>query len=277
MVASRVIHSRDKKGQRTWDIWCSFCTSINIHPDILTLADPVPILQTFSLRWWDGRIAPSGNPNRARSVEDATWLVSQKLSLLEDKDPRLDSTGNQDFRLRHMYSAWKKLDNPPAARVEPVPIIILLRAAALCTSSCNRDNTTIDCIWMAFYFLLCPGEYANASGKIGQLHFFMPISQPFNSVLQVRLHFHFIFICANRSTSKWRAINKNENCTSSFIWNLCVQKRSPPYYNLHLGRTHDVKWVVYTTFDLKYSFRHCFIMFLFTFLRISWHLKWMSK
>ena len=37
----------------------------------------------------------------------------------------------------------------------------------------------------------------------------------------------------------------------------------PPYYNLYLGRTHDVKRVAHTTFDLKCSFRHCFIMFLF--------------
>lgn len=147
------------------------------------MADPVPILQAFGLRWRDGRIAPSGDPNRARSVEDAIRLVGQKFSLLGAKDPRLDSTGKQDFRLRRMYSAWKKLDDPPA-RVEPVPMVILLRAAALCTN-CDRDSATIDCIWMAFYFLLRPGEYANASGdakhpfrlcdvqyKIGHLHIF---------------------------------------------------------------------------------------------------------
>ena len=83
-----------------------------------------------------------------------------------------------------MYSAWKKIDDPPA-RVEPVPMMILLCAAALCTD-CDRDSATIDCVWMAFYFLLRPGEYANhASGDakhpfrlcdvqyaIGHLHIF---------------------------------------------------------------------------------------------------------
>ena len=182
-VASGVVPSRDREGQRTWDIWCSFCASINVHPDISTLADFVPVLQAFGLRWRDGRIAPSGDPNRARSVEDAIQLVGQKFSLLGFKDPRLDSTGKQDFRLRRMYSAWEKLDDPPA-RVEPVPMIILLCAAELCTD-CDRNNATIDCIWMAFYFLLHPGEYANASGdakhpfrlcdvqyKIGHVHIF---------------------------------------------------------------------------------------------------------
>ena len=98
------------------------------------------------------------------------------------KDPRLNAFGKVDFRLNRMYTAWKKVDSPPA-RVEPVPMSILLRAAELATPSV-RDQATIDCIWMAFYFLLRPGEYANASGdakhpfrlkdvefKIGAQHF----------------------------------------------------------------------------------------------------------
>ena len=78
------------------------------------------------------------------------------------KDPRFDSTGKQDFRLRRMYAAWKKSDDPPA-RVEPVPMVILLRATELIGHT-TQDRATIDCMWMGFYFLLRPGEYANASG-----------------------------------------------------------------------------------------------------------------
>ena len=70
------------KAERTWKIWCAFCESINANPDLSTMADPIPLLQTFGLRWRDGRISPSGKPNRARSVEDAIRLVSQKFSLL---------------------------------------------------------------------------------------------------------------------------------------------------------------------------------------------------
>eukprot|EP00552_Chaetoceros_brevis_P001237 CAMPEP_0197738092 /NCGR_PEP_ID=MMETSP1435-20131217/12606_1 /TAXON_ID=426625 /ORGANISM="Chaetoceros brevis, Strain CCMP164" /LENGTH=80 /DNA_ID=CAMNT_0043326859 /DNA_START=17 /DNA_END=256 /DNA_ORIENTATION=+ len=40
---------------------------------------------------------------------------------------------------------------------------ILLQASALCGPS-NRDKATIDCLWVAFVFLLRPGEYANSSG-----------------------------------------------------------------------------------------------------------------
>ena len=89
-----------------------------------------------------------------------------------------------------MYSAWKKEDDPPA-RMEPVPMTILLRAAALAGPTI-RDEATMDCIWMAFYFLLRPGEYANATGdakhpfklkdvqfKVGSLHIFDVMTCPF--------------------------------------------------------------------------------------------------
>ena len=83
-----------------------------------------------------------------------------------------------------MYSAWKKVDDPPK-RVEPVPMAILMMALTIVGITPNRqDDAVMDCIWMAFYFLLRPGEYANASGdtphpfrlrdvefKIGSLHF----------------------------------------------------------------------------------------------------------
>ena len=182
-VRAGVVPSRDRKAQRAWEIWVAICSSINANPDVSKMADPVPLLQAFGLRWRDGRISPSGNPKRARSVEDAIRLVSQKFPLLGAKDPRLDEGGRQDFRLRQMYAAWNKVDDPPK-RVEPVPLSILMRAEELSTSN-PRDRATMDCIWIAFYILLRPGEYANASGdalhpfrlvdvecKIGRQHIF---------------------------------------------------------------------------------------------------------
>ena len=96
-------------------------------------------------------------------MEDTIRLVCQKCPSLRSKDPKLNKTGKQDFRLRPMLSTWKKEDSPPS-RVKPIPMIILLRAAEL-AEKFARDQATIDCIWMTFYFLLCPGECANASGE----------------------------------------------------------------------------------------------------------------
>ena len=163
-VRSGVVPSRDTKAQRLWGIWCSFCTSVNADPELSSVADPVPLLQAFAMRYRDGRISASGDPNRARSVEDAVRLVSQRFPLLGSQDPRLDHAGKQDFRLKRMWAAWKKEDDPPA-RVEPVPVPILLRAEEIGGRTGSvRDRATLDCMWMAFYFLLRPGEYANATG-----------------------------------------------------------------------------------------------------------------
>lgn len=79
-VRAGVVPARDRKAQRTWEVWCTFCYSINANPDVSNLADPIPLLQAFALGWRDGRISSSGNPNRARSVEDAVRLVGQKFS-----------------------------------------------------------------------------------------------------------------------------------------------------------------------------------------------------
>ena len=183
-TAAGVVPSRDRTAQRTWVVWCTFCSSVNADPFMSKVADPIILLQLFGVRWRDGRISPSGEPNRARSVEDAIRFVGQKFSSLGAPDPRLDSVGKQDFRLRRMYAAWKKEDDPPA-RVEPVPMIILLRAHDMLDSTNEKDKATMDCIWMAFYFLLRPGEYVHSSSdsktpfrladvefKLGGRHFF---------------------------------------------------------------------------------------------------------
>ena len=68
-----------------------------------------------------------------------------------------------DFRSIHlMYSAWKKESDPPK-RVEPISMSILRRVAEMLSSS-QQDEVTMDCIWMAFLFLLLPGGFANSSG-----------------------------------------------------------------------------------------------------------------
>ena len=152
MVAARVVPSQNQKALCTWDVWISFCTSLIVNPFLLKVADPVTILQTFGLHWGDGQISPSKLENKARSVEDVVCLISQKFPSMGAKDPRLNASGKQDFCLMQIYAAWKKEDDPPS-RVEPVPVLILLCTAELAGDT-TRDTTTMDCIWIEFYFLL---------------------------------------------------------------------------------------------------------------------------
>ena len=98
-------------------------------------------------------------------VKMLTKLVQWRMQAFPSmgaKDPRLDQFSKEDFRLTCMYSAGKKVDNPPS-QVKPVPMVLLLQAADLATPSVY-NQATIDCIWMAFCFFLRPGKYANASG-----------------------------------------------------------------------------------------------------------------
>ena len=81
-TAAGVVPSRDRTAQRTWVVWCTFCSSVNADPFMSKVADPIVLLQLFGVRWRDGRISPSGEPNRARSVEDAIRFVGQKFSSL---------------------------------------------------------------------------------------------------------------------------------------------------------------------------------------------------
>ena len=47
-------------------------------------------------------------------------------------------------------------------------MIVLLQADKLCGEN-PRDQATMDCIWVAFYYLLRPGWYDNASGDVSIL------------------------------------------------------------------------------------------------------------
>ena len=89
----------------------------------------------------------------------------------------------------------------PPARFQPVPMIIILRAAKLFGDN-PRDQVTMDCIWIAFYYLLRPGEYANASGDAQH-----PFCIDNISIIVIALHIKhahlatFAQLCASNLTS----------------------------------------------------------------------------
>ena len=77
-------------------------------------------------------------------------------------DPRLNTSGNLDFRLQRMLSSYSKED-PPPNRVKPVPISVIRRIFAVASTMVDPHCTCVaDMIGLAFFFLLRPGEYANS-------------------------------------------------------------------------------------------------------------------
>lgn len=82
-------------------------------------------------------------------------------------DPRLDSHGNIDLRLKHQLRHYSKTD-PPPKRVQPIPIEVLRHLVQLVTSDPSATasrKTIMDLIIIAFYFLMRPGEYCNSTGE----------------------------------------------------------------------------------------------------------------
>jgi len=143
----------------SWDLWAEFCQDLWCDP-FRDITDPIPLLQIFAHRYRTGLVAPSGAAVRARTVEVALHAVGQTFASLGCLDPRLQASGKLDLRLSRLLSAYKKQD-PPPARVKPVPLPIITHAADLCyLANTPPCNAIADMLLLGFYFLLHPGEYA---------------------------------------------------------------------------------------------------------------------
>jgi hypothetical protein len=82
-------------------------------------------------------------------------------------DPRLDSHGSLDLRLKHQLRHYSKSD-PPPRRVQPIPIQVLhhlVNAVTMDSNATESRKTIRDVVIIAFYFLMRPGEYCTTTGE----------------------------------------------------------------------------------------------------------------
>jgi hypothetical protein len=91
--------------------------------------------------------------------------VGQTFAFMGAPDPRLDSKGQIDLRLKRQSRAFSKQD-PPSSRVKPIPVSILQKFV----SSVYQDPSAppaaqaiADLFIIAFYFIMRPGEYCLSS------------------------------------------------------------------------------------------------------------------
>jgi hypothetical protein len=143
-----------------WNIWSKFRLQHHLEPYITQGSDAIYWLQIFAVRVCNGWLSASNNPVRADTVADALTHVGTAHTMANQRDPRLvpGSTALHP-RLTRILNSFRKEDSVPS-QVLPIPVQVLQRAAAIAL----LQNTALslgaaDLIWLAFFFLLRPGEY----------------------------------------------------------------------------------------------------------------------
>ena len=142
-----------------WTKWTYFCARVALDPLLVAYQDPVPILNVFAQDYQTGNIAPNSRGVRSRTVEDDVQSIGQAIAMLGAKDPRMTSTGKLDGRIQLQFRCYSRQD-PLPSRVKPIPVQVLRRLA--CVAAASRDpelQVVADMIIIAFFFLLCQGEY----------------------------------------------------------------------------------------------------------------------
>lgn len=158
---SSVTTGRSTMASTYASLWSTFCEQHHLDPYLSSSPDPIPWLQVFACQVRDGRFSASGNSVRSSTVADALHFVSQTFTLLGKTDPRLaPNSSHLDFRLARQLRGYAKSD-PPPIRVKPIPLSILHRASLIATTAGDPTSlASADMMWLAFFFLLRPGEYS---------------------------------------------------------------------------------------------------------------------
>jgi hypothetical protein len=120
-------------------------------------------LEIFAVRVRTGRLSASNKPVRADTVADALAHVGSAHTMANLRDPRhVPGTTTMHPRLTRILNGFRKADSAPT-RVLPIPLHALHHACSIA----RMHNTPLSCgaadlIWLAFFFLLRPGEYTIA-------------------------------------------------------------------------------------------------------------------
>lgn len=163
-MQSGVTFGRNSVAHTYERIWIAFCHKHLLDPLLSTAPDPVAWLQIFAGNVRDGRLSASHKPVRSSTVAEALSFVAQTFTFVGAPDPRFAThTGRLDARLVRLLRSYAKSD-PPPVRVKPLSLPILHKATALATvTGADHLAAASDLMWLAFFFLLRPGEYSGSA------------------------------------------------------------------------------------------------------------------
>ncbi|KAL7526015.1 LOW QUALITY PROTEIN: hypothetical protein ACHAXR_001276, partial [Thalassiosira sp. AJA248-18] len=128
-VSNEVSSGRAQTTIRAWEKWLDFTDELGINPFLEAFQDKVPIQQVFidSQR----RTCSQQESNQVSIGLKIAYGALHRRSLQLGpmiNDPRLNLAGKNDFHIKRMYDALKKMD-PPSNRGKPIPIEVIRRIA----------------------------------------------------------------------------------------------------------------------------------------------------
>ena len=93
-----------------------------------------------------------------RSMEKYLHYTGQIFAVVGTTEPWLNTAGSLKFSMVWHISYYECQD-PSPTQVQPLPISILHFIDIISQSVNPRQQAIIDLSWIAFFFLLQPGEY----------------------------------------------------------------------------------------------------------------------
>jgi uncharacterized membrane protein len=160
-------------------LW-AFCGTLSVNPWFTDVPEPILLLQVFAHRYRMGTISPAVGRCDDRTVEQALRAIGQTFAGLGSHNPRLDSYGHVDFRLRRQLTGYGKAGDPPS-QVKPLPIAVLLHAVMTTLAAGNPESIAVaNMITIAFFFLMRPGEHTAPSSASFQLQDVMVMTGTLN-------------------------------------------------------------------------------------------------
>ena len=157
-----------------WKIWDSHCEEFGLGPFLKSYNDPIPHLTIFAQRYQSGEIAPKKKTVSADYVSDILCSIGQAFSGMRTPYPKISAINWKiNLRLRRQKRSWKKNDSPPK-RVKPCSLTVvlwLLNRAYNSLIPLESDMSMADIICIAFFFLLCPGEYSGTTDNDADFSF----------------------------------------------------------------------------------------------------------
>ena len=163
-IRSGVTNEYDKKKDKHWELWNTFCVLQSLDPFLRGTKDLVPYLQISGARYRDERIVPYGKPVGSGTVSDAMRSVGHMYTRVGTPDLRIGPDGKLDFRISRQLRFYTRSDAPPN-RMKPVPITLVIHALCFAFHDTPSDErqTVANMICITFFFCLRPGEYTGTT------------------------------------------------------------------------------------------------------------------